>query len=198
VRVKNRKPPWQEVALGAHWLREIDTPEFWDFLERAVAGFKKFVERKEKNPEDLMPWKVLGRKWHLSRKGFPSGKRVRWESSVLERLFELLEDVLNKPEIDWGNKQTVHFREQGATQPWATVHTKRRGGVDLTLFGEPGRFTLGRIAELGHSREITSSRDTRQAIKLRFTKGEQVGDPALKDFLIAHHRGDDPRRISAH
>jgi excinuclease ABC subunit A len=60
VRVKNRKPPWQEVSLGLHWLREIDTPEFWKFLAEAVAGFRRVVERSKIDPADVMPWKVLG------------------------------------------------------------------------------------------------------------------------------------------
>ena len=40
-----------------------------------------------------MPWKVLGRKWHLLRKGFPSGKRVAWTAETLDKLFDLLMDV---------------------------------------------------------------------------------------------------------
>ena len=47
VKCKNLRGPWQEVQIDAHSWEEIDTPAFWSFLERAVAGFQKFTERVE-------------------------------------------------------------------------------------------------------------------------------------------------------
>ena len=38
VRVKNLKGPWQEVKITVHWLREVDTPEFREFLDAAAKG----------------------------------------------------------------------------------------------------------------------------------------------------------------
>jgi excinuclease ABC subunit A len=43
--------PWQEVVITVHWLREIDTPEFWEFLGTAKkayltkAGRRRIVPR---------------------------------------------------------------------------------------------------------------------------------------------------------
>src|SRR5690606_11133746 len=48
------------------------------------------------------------------------------------------------------------------------VHTKRRGGIDLTLFTEAGTVTLGRVADLGHDRIIKPHRNGRDAIRIRF------------------------------
>ena len=76
VKVKTLRGPWQEVELRVHSLEEIDHQHFWSFLEQAVAGFKKITERVQQDPESIMPWTVLGRKWHLLRKGFPPGKRI--------------------------------------------------------------------------------------------------------------------------
>ncbi|HVT28067.1 MAG TPA: excinuclease ABC subunit UvrA, partial [Lacipirellulaceae bacterium] len=64
VKCKNLRGPWQEVQIDAHSWQEIDTPAFWAFLDRAVAGFQRFTERIGAKPEDVMPWKVLGQKWH--------------------------------------------------------------------------------------------------------------------------------------
>ena len=47
VKCKNLRGPWQEVQIDVHSWDEIDTPAFWSFLERAVAGFQKFTERVE-------------------------------------------------------------------------------------------------------------------------------------------------------
>ncbi len=76
VKCKNLRGPWQEIELAAYSLEEIDKAEFWQFLDSAVAGFRRLTERVAQNPEDVMPWKVLGQKWHFSRRGFPPGKKV--------------------------------------------------------------------------------------------------------------------------
>jgi excinuclease ABC subunit A len=186
VRIRNVKGPWQEVTVTVHWLREIDTPEFARFLTRAGDAFQAEVNREKLNPADLTPWKVLGRKWHLSRKGFPSSKRIRWEPELLERLLDLLQSVGPQVEIDWGNKQVVYFRSQATQEVWAAVHTKRRHGVDLSLFNEAGRIALGRIAELGSEREIAAHRNGRDQIGIRFDKPEQLANKSLAAFLKEH------------
>ncbi len=186
VRINNKKGSWQQVSISVHWLSEIDTPAFDRFLDRACEAFQAEIGREKLNPDDLTPWKVLGRKWHLSRKGFPSGKRIGWEPELLERLLDLLEAVRPKSEIDWGNKQVVYFRSKGKQEVWAAVHTKRRHGVDLSLFNESGRVALGRIAELGSEREIGPHRGGRDQIGIRFDEAEQVTSASLAAFLKEH------------
>ena len=90
VHVANRKEPWQEVAILAHRLTEIDTPAFRAFLKQAVSSFGQTIARMNSKPEDVMPWKVNGQRWHLGEKGFPIGKRVVWDRSLLPRLIELV------------------------------------------------------------------------------------------------------------
>ncbi|HEX7448446.1 MAG TPA: excinuclease ABC subunit UvrA, partial [Pirellulales bacterium] len=58
VKCKQLRGPWQEVQLAVYAYEEIDRPAFWQFVERAVAGFRAFTERVEQQPEDVMPWKV--------------------------------------------------------------------------------------------------------------------------------------------
>jgi len=186
VRVRNVKGSWQEVAVTVHWLREIETAAFDKFLENAADAFLGAVTRKKLNPADLTPWKVLGRKWHVSRKGFPSGKRVRWEPDLLERLFDLLQSAAPQAEIDWGNKQVVYFRRKNSDAVWAAVHTKRRHGVDLSLYNESGRVALGRITELGREREISTTGNGRDQISIRFDKPEQVVTQSLASFVKEH------------
>ena len=143
VRIRNVKGPWQEVTVTVHWLREIDTPEFSRFLTRAGATFQAAVNREKLNPADLTPWKVLGRKWHLSRKAFPAASGSAGNRNCWERLLDLLQSVGPQVEVDWGNKQVVDFRSQATQELWAAVHTKRRHGVDLSLFNEAGRARSG-------------------------------------------------------
>jgi excinuclease ABC subunit A len=186
VRVKNLKGPWQEVTITVHWLREIDTPAFRTFLSRAVKSYLARTQAVPLNVDDLTPWKVLGKKWHLSRKGFPSGKRVRWDAEVLERLAETLSKVLPQARIDWTGKQVVHFYRPDAEEPWATLHTKRRGGIDLALSGQPGRFALGKIAALGRDREIVATAGKPDQIRIRLDSPAHVQSAEFVAFLKEH------------
>ena len=199
VKCKNLRGPFQEVEIRAYNWQEIDTPEFWSFLDKAIRGFGKFTERKEQNPEDLMPWKVLGRKWHLARKGFPPGKRPKWDAEVLEELLELLSDAAGNsagesasaggqisPQFLWNNQQVVNLMVTGQREPWAVVHTKRLASVELVLNGPAGAFAKGRIAELGAERTIASNGDDRDQVKLRFASTEHLHQGDLTEFLGEH------------
>ncbi len=185
VRCKNLRGPWQEVQIDAHSWNEIDTREFWSFLEQAVAGFCKLTDRIQQKPEDVMPWKVLGQKWHVSRRGFPLGKKVIWESDILEELCELLAGVAPEAQFLWNNQQVVHVMVREQRTPWAILHTKRPDGLDLVLNGPKGQFALGRVANLAADRQLDSA-DVHDVVKLRFRTAEDVASGDLPDFLAEH------------
>jgi excinuclease ABC subunit A len=89
-------------------------------------------------------------------------------------------------EIDWSNKQVVYFRRKNSEAVWAAVHTKRRHGVDLSLYNESGRVALGRITELGREREISTTGNGRDQISIRFDNAEQVVTQSLASFVKEH------------
>ncbi len=186
VKCKNLKGPWQEVQIDAHSWNEIDTPAFWSFVERAVVGFQKFAERIGTKPEDVMPWKVLGQKWHLSKKGFPPGKKPAWKPEVLEELLEMLDDAVTDGQFLWNNQNVVYLMVPGVRKPWATVHTKRLAGVDLVLNGPKGAFQLGSVAELGAEREVATDAEDKDQVKLRFVTTDELHAENVAAFLKAH------------
>ena len=185
VKCKNLRGPWQEVQLQVHAWDEINKPVFWEFVEAAVKGFQKFADRKQINPEDVMPWKVLGQKWHFARKGFPPGKKIAWETEVLEELCELLTDV-GEGQFLWNNQQLIHYCLKGRSEPWATVLTKKPGAVELHLNGPKNQFALGRITTFGLNPALDKERPDRDVVRLQFNDAEQVVDEALGDFLREH------------
>ena len=179
------------MQIAVHSWDEINTRAFWDFLEKAIAGFGKYTNRAGKNPEDIMPWKVLGRKWHLARKGFPPGKKPKWSSEVLEELLERIGEVAStaaqvEPQFLWNNQQVVHVMIPERREPWASVYTKRLAGVDLRLNGPPGAITAGRIAQLAAQRAVTSNGDGRDQAKFRFVTPADLERGDLADFLAEH------------
>ena len=50
VRVKAVSSAWQEVTISVHWLREIDTSAFWEFLDQAKRSFLAKASRRRKLP----------------------------------------------------------------------------------------------------------------------------------------------------
>jgi len=186
VKCKNLRGPWQEVELAVHSLDEIDKPAFWQFLESAVAGFRRLAERVTQNPEDVMPWKVLGQKWHFSRRGFPPGKKVAWPPELLEELCELLSETAGGGQFLWNNQQVVHLFVPQQSEPWASLYTKRVAGLDLVLTGPKNRFAFGRVAALGAHRELVTHDAQRDAVKLRFCSLDDLRSGNLGEFLAEH------------
>ena len=203
VQCKNLRGPFQEIEIRAYSWQEIDTPAFWQFLDQAIAGFRKFTERTPQSPEDVMPWKVLGRKWHLARKGFPPGKAPAWNLEVLEELLEILGEAASRgvlapgsdpdqngspsqPQFLWNNQQVIHLMVKGQREPWATVHTKRPAGVDLVLNGPTGAFTTDRIAGIASQRVIVSEGEGSDQVKFRFVKSDHLHVGDLSEFLAEH------------
>jgi excinuclease ABC subunit A len=190
VRTKSIRGPWQEIEFRVHTLDEVDTPVFWEFLEKAVDGFKTLTEQVAQNPEDLMPWKKLGQKWHVSRRGFPPNKKVQWEPSLLEELCEVLGKVAgSKGEFLWNNQQLVHLFIPGQKLPWATIHTKRPDSLDLSLQGPKSLFGLGRIADLGHHPSLEGHHEDHDVMKLSFRGESDLKLAPLETFLREHLDG---------
>ena len=186
VSVRSIRGPWQEIEIRAHTFEEIDTPDFWEFIDQAVAGFTRFTEQVEVKPDMLAPWKKLGMKWHFSTNGFPPGRRVEWDHGMLEPLCELLQNTADKSEFLWNNKQLIHLMVPDVSHPWATVVTKRTQHLELIVNGPKGHFGLGRVADIGLDRAIDTSGSDYDAIKIRFRKKDEIQEGELIPFLTEH------------
>jgi excinuclease ABC subunit A len=189
VRVANRKGPWQEVAILTHRLGEIDTPAFRVFLKQAASSFQQTIARMDSKPEDVMPWKVNGECWHLGEKGFPIGKRVNWDRSLLPRLIELVKEIEPSLEIQWDSRAAITLRVPGISRAWAQWRTKESFGLDCRFQGKKGQFNLSRIDQFGESPSISSHRADADILGLVFQNNEHVHAARLKEMLAEHLRG---------
>ncbi len=88
---------------------------------------------------------------------------------------------------------------QGQRDPWIRVWTKKLSCVELILSGPKGRFTMGRVADLGVEPEFDGSRAEIDIIKLRFIAEDDLhrGDLAafLREHAAAIQNGDDDRPL---
>lgn len=176
------KGPFEDVTIVLLNPADMETEEFSEFF---AAAQKSFLERSSPQAldlDDLTPWKKLGRKWHLMRKGFLAGE-IEWSNDVLESVFGLIGELLPDAKIDWTQKVVVNYLN--GKSPVINVVTKRPAGVDINLFVPSGSIQLGQVAGFGIDREIAPHKNGQDVVRIRFNNVSQVQTPALKEFLAA-------------
>jgi excinuclease ABC subunit A len=189
VQVDNLRGPWQAVTILVHRLEEIDTPAFQEFLNQAAVSFHENLKRLQTKPEDLMPWKLNGQRWHLSDKGFPIGKRVQWDRTLLPRLLDLVRAVEPAVEIVWSARAAITLRVPGVSRGWAQWRTKDSYGLDCRFLGKKGQFNLSQIETFGISPSINGSRVDGDVLRLMFHQAEHLHPTELTQLLAEHLRG---------
>ncbi|HYV34564.1 MAG TPA: excinuclease ABC subunit UvrA, partial [Gemmataceae bacterium] len=189
VRVKNRKGPWQEVMVLAHRLSEIDTPAFQTFLDQAVKSFQASLTKQRLKPEDVMPWKVMGQRWHEGDKGFKPGKTIMWDRGLLKRLIDIVRSVEPKIEIEWDTRDAIKLKVPGIGRSWAQWRTKDFRGLDCRFLGKKGQFNLSQLDGLGVQPQIAGHRAESDVVRLVFQQAEQMPGGKLKQVLTEHLRG---------
>ncbi|WP_010585138.1 excinuclease ABC subunit UvrA [Schlesneria paludicola] len=172
--------PFEDVTISIVEPAEIETPSFERFFQTAQKAFVERASSEALNLEDLTPWKKLGRKWHMMRKGFLQGS-IEWEPAVLEELVTRLEEILPNAVIDWTQKVIVNFVID--KKPVLNLVTKRPAALDLTLFVPAGAVQLGQIASFGTDPGISSHKVGLDAVRIRFTNVSQVKSTAFQTFL---------------
>jgi excinuclease ABC subunit A len=188
VWVTGHKGPWQSVTVLAHRLSEIDTPAFRQFLKEAAQSYQANIVRLRTKPEDLMPWKINGEKWHLGDKGFPPGRKLLWERSLLPRLLELVREIEPGLEIDWKQRAAITLRVPGVKRAWAQWRTKESTALDCRFLGKRGQFNLAQVEGLGGAATL-SHRDKGDLLRLLFTHEERLQAAKLKEVLHRHLQG---------
>jgi excinuclease ABC subunit A len=188
IHVANRKGPWQEVWMLIHRLSEIDTPAFDEFLRKAVGSFHNTLQRINTKPEDVMPWKVNGERWHLGEKGFPPGRKLQWDRAILPRLLELLRKVEPKLEVTWDNRALISMRVPDVSRAWATLRTKDSDALHCRFLGKKGQFNLNQIEKFGIEPTLQSISEG-ESLVLQFQHDNHLHAPALREILQQHLAG---------
>jgi excinuclease ABC subunit A len=189
VWVTPHKGPWQSVTVMVHRLAEIDTPAFREFLREAVESFHKNLKRLRTRPEDVMPWKINGERWHLSDKGFPPGKKLRWDRTLVTRLLQLARGVEPGLEVRWDARDAITLRVPGVSRAWAQWRTKKPVALECHFLGKKGQFNLSQIEDLGVAPNIGTHRTDGDLLYLHFQQLDAAQAARLKNLLGEHLRG---------
>src|SRR5262249_5487943 len=161
-----------------HRLSEIDTPAFRTFLKEAADSYHAAVKRLNTKPEDVMPWKLNGERWHLGDKGFPPGRRVRWDRALLPRLLELAREVAPRLEVKWDARDAITLKVPGVSRGWAYWRTKEAAALVCRFVGKRGGLNLAQVEGVGVRPEIQDNRSDGDALVLTFEQLDQA--PAAK------------------
>ncbi len=172
VKVRNLKTPWQEVTIKIWKKSEVDTPEFRKFLKRAVDGHLAQAIKEKANPDDLTPWKQLGRKWHLMKKGLP--RKPSWEFAAVEELLSVAEKAFQDSDIDYGIRSKINWKSKDSGRPIAELHTKRKDSVDLLVYVPSDTVTIGSIADFGFDQDIKLHQNGNDIVRVQFNSASQV------------------------
>jgi excinuclease ABC subunit A len=189
VWVTNHKGPWQSVTVQVHRLSEIDTPAFRAFLADTVKGFHANIKRAQAKPEDVMPWKVNGERWHLGEKGFPAGRKLKWDRALLPRLLALVREIEPGLVVSWDAREAITLRVPGVGRGWAQWRTKDADALDCRFLGKKGQFNLSQLEALGVPAELNAQRSEGEVLHLSFQHLEQLRPERLKEVLAEHLRG---------
>jgi excinuclease ABC subunit A len=189
VWITNHKGPWQSVTVLVYRLSEIDTPAFRQFLKEAVTAFQANLKRLQTKPEDLMPWKINGERWHLSDKGFPIGRKLHWDRSILPRLLALVREVEPKLEVRWDNRDAITVKVPGISRSWAQWRTKNNQALDCRFIGKKGQLNLSQVETLGVSPTIHHQRADCDLLRLNFQRSDQIHPARFKEVLTEHLEG---------
>jgi excinuclease ABC subunit A len=186
--VTNHKGPWQSVTVQVHRHSEIDTPAFLTFLEQAARSFQQTIGRLRTRPEDLMPWKLQGEKWHLGDKGFPPGRKVRWDRSVLVRLLAMVREVEPDVKVVWDQRDAITLRLPDMTRGWAAIKTKEPASLDCRFLVKKGSLNLAQVEGLGTA-EIGHQRADADVLRLQLTDLTPEQSAKLKRLLVEQLAG---------
>src|SRR5947209_1396009 len=189
VWVTNHKGPWQSVTVQVHRLSEIDTPAFRSFLADAVKAFHANIKRAQAKPEDVMPWKVNGERWHLGEKGFPVGRKLKWDRALLPRLLALVREIEPGLMVSWDAREAITLRVPGIGRGWAQWRTKDADALDCRFLGKKGQFNLSQLEALAVPAELNGQRSDGEVLHLSLQHIEQLRPERLKEILAEHLRG---------
>jgi len=181
-------PAGQQVVIVVNRKDEIDTPPFRAFLKRAIDVFLGGLEKKaEGGIEANMPWKKDGEKWHLSEKGFPLGRKLRWDRSVLPRLLAVLKEVDDTLDYKWDVRDAITIRPAGSSRFWCRIKTKESDALEAWFIGARGQMNLASVEGIGRDPALEGDRaDGSEVLKLRFLAMDQLQPAKLKDVLKLH------------
>ncbi len=114
------------------------------------------IGRTGKTSGGAEPWKTDGRKWHLSQKSLPTGRRKQWTPATLVELAGRIAKAVPKAQLDWNHKTSVRLRLGDGQGELGRLITNSRDGIKVEFRCPRGVLTPARIDGLGADPQIVT------------------------------------------
>jgi excinuclease ABC subunit A len=186
VHIRKTRTLEQDITITVFRKEEIDTPAFREFLDKAVQSFLASLKAKREDPSAAEPWLADGKAWHESDQGFPSGRKVLWNRTLLKRVLGCVEDASPEGTWDWASRDSVKRRFAGIGQSWARIVTKQPRAIEINLVGPKGQYNLAHIDRFGSGHTLRTEHPEWDSIRFSFTSPDDFSSNSWTDFLAEH------------
>ncbi|MBQ2682302.1 MAG: hypothetical protein IJG02_00335 [Thermoguttaceae bacterium] len=176
---------FQEVQLRVYDYAEIDTPAYWEFLERAIGAMERYLDAPAVDDSRVKdaPWRTLGKQWHLSPEGCSGESTVpKWDISFLRRILDLLEQADPRAEAVWTHRLQVPFYRGGSKTPWVVAQTKFCDYISIRLPVRPHTVSKQQLAIFGAAAALEEG-DDGPVVVFRLRRPEEFNESAFTRFL---------------
>ncbi|MDR2344736.1 MAG: ATP-binding cassette domain-containing protein [Planctomycetaceae bacterium] len=149
-----------------------------------------------KETESLMPWRVLGEKWHYIQRGLIGGDKLLWNLSLLTEIFGVLREIIPDVQIEWTNKSFVQFFYENRKSRlsdkvtvdlqksiWAVVWTKQVEAIKFDLYVKKNSITSKRLKNIGFDQHEIIAYEEYDIVKLQFKKESDLKKSELQQLL---------------
>ncbi len=158
------------------------------------------IKSTQSNPSpthQLQPWKVIGKKWHLLPKGFPTGAKPNWSFDLLETLLHELEKLTGGSPIQCVSEKALGFNlpnpETDAHSPKSPVivETKHIVSLRILFLGDLTQLDQELIAKQKVPCRIVEESNTDaphrgQSLEIELTDAKQLRSRYLKSLFKAY------------
>ncbi|MBL8865489.1 MAG: hypothetical protein JNK93_07995 [Planctomycetia bacterium] len=183
-------PGMQTVVVIVHKMADVETKAFQAFLKIAAESFLGLMENAGSSVEEFMPWKKDGEKWHLGEKGFPAGKKLKWDRAALPALLKVLREIEPDIDVKWDSRDHILLKLPGVSKGFAWFRTKEADALVCNLVMSAGLFNLAKLDGFCRHAEFTSDRsDTTQVVRMDIVSPHPLRTPAFAKFMKEYLEG---------
>ncbi|WP_164100943.1 excinuclease ABC subunit UvrA [Candidatus Laterigemmans baculatus] len=207
---------YQEIELRLFKLEELELPEFDDFLAAAIESYcggppptppargggslaqAVAVDGNGKSSTAIhgsrgsavagatQPWRVLGRRWHTLRKGFPTGQPPEWPLELADKTLDLFEKLAGGESLRYESAEHVTIQPPQARVAWAAVETKQPGALRVTIAGPSEAIDLEALEKIGTRGTVEVGDEGFSNVTFHFNEPAQIRNRMLHQFLKTH------------
>jgi excinuclease ABC subunit A len=182
-RVKRRvRRDSEDVRIYVHDLQEIKTPAFQGFLQAAARAHLQGIGAKAAGDGAGKPWRVDGRRWHMTQSAIPTLRRKQWQPAALAELIGRAQRAIPSLEFDWNHKTMVALNHPQLEKPLGKIGTSHHAWLSVEIGSGRNCLTPARIEGLGRSPRIIRGSE-RDRVTFRVRESTDVDGQRLTHIL---------------